>query len=265
MSIIVGSCKKNIPNNYLSANEKNLVIHNLQRTIESCGVHVKTIEHKMDEILWLRDIFVIIDNKCIICNLTTVDSMSKDRSMEYFSVVRHLFSKYKLEYLPNDVKLEGGDIIENGDDIFVGIGERTNEAALDYIQYLFPTKNVIPIRHTDMHLDCVLSVISMNRILFSKRRTYFEKNGYMSKYTLYDIDTDSEDGYGDNDKLVTNFLIVGNNVIHSQRRENKKVIDLLKQFGYRVHIVDIKDIWKEGGGIRCMTQWSQKMSEQIIY
>lgn len=260
MSIIVGFCKKDIPHNYLSANEKNLVIRNLKGTIESCGVHVKTVDdHKMDEILWLRDIFVIIDNKCIICNLTTMDSMRKDRSMEYFSVVRHLFAKYKLEYLPNDVKLEGGDVIENGDDIFIGIGERTNEAALDYIQYLFPTKNVIPIRHTDMHLDCVLSIISKNRILFSKRRTYFEKNAYMSKYTLYDIDE------GDEGKLVTNFLIIGNNVIHSQRRENKKVIDLLKQFGFTVHIVDIKDLWKEGGGIRCMTQWSQKKGDQFIY
>lgn len=256
MSIIIGSSKNNINNNILSFSAKQKIIDSLGEKIKSLGVDVITADHNMDEIIWLRDIFVIIDNKCIICNLTKKDSIGKDRSDEYRSIVS-LFSKYTIVYLPNDVKLEGGDIIQNGDDIFIGVGERTNEEAVDYLQYLFPMKNIISIIHSDMHLDCVLSIVHHNTILYSGKRTYIEHTDYMKKYILHDIDDDT-DGI-----LVTNFLTIGNNIIHNNRKENKKVINILKTLGYFIHYIDIEALWKEGGGIRCMTQWIEKTNQTI--
>ena len=257
MSIIIGSSKRNVKHNSLSFVSKQKIIDDLGNKIRTLGVDVIETHHNVDEVIWLRDIFVIIDNKCIICNLTSNDSIGKDRRTEFLSIDSSMLSKYTIVNLPSDVKLEGGDIIQNKDDIFIGIGERTNEEAVDYLQYLFPMKNIIPVIHTDMHLDCVLSIVSTNTILFSGKRTYIEQNEYMKKYTLYDIDDDT-DGI-----LVTNFLIIGNNVIHSNRKENRKVIDILQNLGYTVHIVDIKNLWKEGGGIRCMTQWIQKTKQEI--
>ena len=257
MSIIIGSSKRNVKNNSLSFVSKQKIIDDLGNKIRSLGVDVIKTQHNVDEVLWLRDIFVIIDNTCIICNLTSNDSIGKDRRNEYLSLDSYLFSKYTIVNLPSDVKLEGGDIIQNKDDIFIGIGERTNEEAVDYLQYLFPMKNIIPVIHKDMHLDCVLSVVSPNTILFSKKRTYIEHCENIKKYTLHDID-DETDGI-----LVTNFLIIGDNIIHSNRRENHTVIYILKSLGYNVHYVDIEDLWKEGGGIRCMTQWIQKTKQKI--
>lgn len=257
MSIIIGSSKRNVKNNSLSFVSKQKIIDDLENKIKSLGVDVIKTQHNVDEVLWLRDIFVIIDNTCIICNLTSNDSIGKDRRTEYLSIDRDLFSDYKIVCLPSDVKLEGGDIIQNKDDIFIGIGERTNEEAVDYLQYLFPMKNIIPVIHTDMHLDCVLSVVSPNTILFSGKRTYIEHSENIKKYTLHNID-DETDGI-----LVTNFLIVGNNVIHSKRKQNKKVIYILRSMGYTIHFVDIEDLWKEGGGIRCMTQWVRKAKQDI--
>ena len=258
MSIIIGSSKRNIENNLLSFSSKQRIIDDLGHKIKSLGVDVIITEHNMDEILWLRDIFVIIDNKCIICNLTKKDSIGKNRSTEYLSIINKLFHKYMIVYLPNDIKIEGGDIIQNGDDIFIGVGERTNEEAVEYLQYLFPMKNIISIIHTDMHLDCVLSIVKSNTILYSKKRAYIKHNDYMKKYTLHNID-DETDGI-----LVTNFLIIGNNIIHSNRKENKTVLNILKTVGYSIHYIDIDALWKEGGGIRCMTQWIEK-TNQIIY
>lgn len=257
MSIIVGSSKRNVKNNSMSCVSKQKIIDDLGNKIRSLGVDVIKTQHNVDEVLWLRDIFVIIDDTCIICNLTNNDSIGKDRRAEYLSIDSYLFSKYTIVNLPSDVKLEGGDIVQNKDDIFIGIGERTNEEAVDYLQYLFPMKNIIPVIHTDMHLDCVLSVVSPNTILFSGKRTYIEHSECIKKYTLHDID-DKTDGI-----LVTNFLIIGNNVIHSKRKENKKVIYILRSMGYIIHYVDIKELWKEGGGIRCMTQWVRKAQQDI--
>lgn len=259
MSIIIGSSKRNVKNNSLSFDSKQKIIDDLGNKIRALGIDVVKTRHNLDEVLWLRDIFVIIDNTCIICNLTSNDSIGKDRTKEYLSIVwdSSWFSKYTIVNLPNNIKLEGGDIIQNKDDIFIGIGERTNEEAVDYLQYLFPMKNIIPVIHTDMHLDCVLSVVFSNTIIFSGKRTYIEQSEYMKKYTLHDID-DETDGI-----LVTNFLIIGNNVIHNKRKENKKVLDILRSIGYIIHFVDIHDLWKEGGGIRCMTQWVQKARQDI--
>ena len=258
MSIIIGSSARNVKNCHLSCVSKQKILNNLADKILSLGVNVIKVKHNVDEILWLRDIFVIIDNKCIICNLTKKDSIGKDRSKEYYTIASNLISKYILIYLPDDIKLEGGDIIQNGNDIFIGIGQRTNEKAVDYLQFIFPTKNIIPVIHKDLHLDCVLSVVSLDTILYSGKRTHIDYSEYIKKYTLYDIDDDETDGI-----LVTNFLLIGNDVIHSNRRENKKVVDILKDLGYTVHFVDIKELWKEGGGIRCMTQWIKKTDQEI--
>lgn len=119
MSIIIGSSKKNVKNNHLSYSLKQRIIDDLGNKIKSIGVNVVTIQHNTEEILWLRDVFVVIDNKCIICNLTRNDSIGKDRSVEYLSITRSLFSKYTIVHLPNDVKLEGGDIIQNGNDNYL--------------------------------------------------------------------------------------------------------------------------------------------------
>ena len=111
-----------------------------------------------------------------------------------------------------------------------------------------------------MHLDCVFSVVKNNKILYSKRRLDVGDIQGLNHYDCVNIDDDF-DGI-----LTTNFLIVNDNVIHNQRqRENSTVIKLLQDLGYMIHYVDIGNLWKEGGGIRCLTQWFINPENQVTY
>lgn len=267
MSIILGYSNSDPEHNVINYQYKNVIIDRLENVLTNLKVNVIRTQgdENNKEVLWIRDIFFIIDKTCIICNLTTKDSINKNRAQEYKTIINKLISSYKIEFLPEEIRLEGGDVIQNDNDIFVGVNERTNKKAISHLQYLFPTKNIIPIRHNDMHLDCVFSVVKNNVILYSRRRTHAsdiqQLNCYGSiGYDCVNID-DEHDGI-----LATNFLIINDNIIHNQReKENSTVIRLLRDLGYTIHYVDIGDLWKEGGGIRCLTQWFTKLEKQLIY
>jgi N-dimethylarginine dimethylaminohydrolase len=113
-----------------------------------------------------------------------------------------------------------------------------------------------------MHLDCVFSVVKNNTIMYSESRVLdtIESSLKIYGYNCINID-DDYDGI-----LSTNFLIIREHVIHNQRvKENATVIQQLIKLGYVIHYVDIGDLWREGGGIRCLTQWFTKLEHQLIY
>ena len=266
MSILIGSSNNSPSYAYLTSDEKNTILDSIQNKIETVSkVKVKRIQKDNEEILWVRDIFVIIDNVCLICNLTKLDTLSKDRSNEFHEIVKYIlkYTTYKLHYLPKGISLEGGDIIQNNNDIFIGMNKRTTKKAYQYLKRIFPTKNFIPVLHKDLHLDCVLTILKNNTILYSKKRILnSDAENFLINLKLYktiNIDSDNT-----NDSLLTNLIIIGNNIIHSSRVLKTKTFDIIEELGYNIHTVDIKDLWKEGGGIRCLTQWIDYPTEQLI-
>ena len=142
MSIILGYSNSDPDNHIISYTHKNSIIDNLEKILSNLKIKVirASYSSEITEVLWIRDIFLIIDKICIICNLTTKDSIKKNRSQEYKTVIYELMSSYKIEYLSDDIRLEGGDVIQNDNDIFVGVNERTNEKAISYLKYMFPKK-----------------------------------------------------------------------------------------------------------------------------
>lgn len=53
--------------------------------------------------------------------------------------------------------------------------------------------------------------------------------------------------------LGTNFLFLDENNILVEKRFTP-IINIPKQFNFNIITIDLKDIWKEGGSIRCLTQ-----------
>ena len=79
MSILVGDCNINIDGYYLTCNDKKVVIKDIRNIL--CRLDIKVItsqQRTLDEIIWIRDIYVPIDNVYLKCNLTTKDTMNQD-------------------------------------------------------------------------------------------------------------------------------------------------------------------------------------------
>ena len=134
MSILLGYLNKNIKDYQVSSKNKNKVINNLEIQLTKLGIKVKKIKGNGDELIWIRDIFILIDDTYFILNLTNDDTMNRNRKNEFNEVINYLDKKYNIEYLPKNIYLEGGDIIINNKDIFIGINKRTSIKAVEYFQ-----------------------------------------------------------------------------------------------------------------------------------
>jgi N-dimethylarginine dimethylaminohydrolase len=131
---------------------------------------------------------------------------------------------------------EGGDFIQIKNYIFIGIGSRT-------------TIKIVPIHHTGLHLDCCLCIVG-KRIFYDGK--YIENiTSIPNRFKIVDIASIVDSGK----YMATNFLQVGNTLIMSGIKKNKRFRQMLRNIGYKIILVDTRNIWKEGGSIRCLTQW----------
>ena len=246
--IVIGYSNKAPANSICTAIEKENILDNIKEIITR-HTNVEVIKlNGIDEVLWVRDLFFTLEGKCIICNCTQSDSIMKDRSRETQSIIPLIKAEgFLIVEPPESVRLEGGDVIQNGNDLFVGVNQRTNYEAVQFLSESFKQVNVVPVRHNDMHLDCVMTVVK-NTIFYSRRRVNESDLRAIVGYDLIDID-DETDGI-----LSTNILIIGDHIFHSDRIQNTTIIQRLSAMGFNIHTIPYGRLWEEGGGIRCLTQ-----------
>jgi N-dimethylarginine dimethylaminohydrolase len=91
------------------------------------------------------------------------------RAAEYSMIEHHVRAVAEVVITPPEsVILEGGDVVLHRDVIFVGVGRRTNQSAVDFLEEQFPKRQIVDIdlvhgtrdAHSDvLHLDCVLAPV----------------------------------------------------------------------------------------------------------
>ena len=149
------------------------------------------------------------------------------------------------------IKIEGGDIIQMDNVIFVGIHQRTNIFGYRWLKKIFPNKKIIKINHTALHLDCCFSILPNKIILYSKK--YINNLPYFC-YTNFNCINVDDIIVGDTN-LSTNFLFLDKNTILIDNQYRfKNVRKLLKKLDFEIIIVNLQKMWKYGGSIRCLTQ-----------
>lgn len=145
--------------------------------------------------------------------------------------------------------IEGGDVIIDGDTIFVGISDRTNETAIDHLRNLLPKFEIItiPFKEKYLHLDCVFNVLSPSEALvYSHALDSKDYDMLKSRYELIEVSREEQFTLG------TNVLSIGNKRVFSLP-VNKHVNGELRRRGFKVIEVAINEIIKSGGSFRCCT------------
>lgn len=256
MSILLGNCNDNIENHYVDCAGKQRVIKDIRSALHRLGVKFDTVRkikngdnNSNNEILWIRDIFVPVDNIYIKCNLTKNSTMNTDRSKEFEHIHPYLDTNKPVVKMPNSIPFEGGDFIECDNYLFVGIGQRTSIQIVDRLKRLFPNKGIIPIHHSALHLDCCFCALQNKTVFYDSK--YIQKIELPRLFTCYDISPIADSGK----YLATNFIQVGNTLVMSNTKQNATFRKILRKLGYSLVLINIGDLWKEGGGIRCLTQW----------
>ncbi|MFS0777232.1 dimethylarginine dimethylaminohydrolase family protein [Neobacillus sp. 3P2-tot-E-2] len=216
------------------------------RTLESNGIEVVLLPYhkKFPEQVFTRDIGFTLGQTIFVAK------MAHDIRIGEEDVLKQWLDDEEMSYfnLAED-RIEGGDVIIDGETIYVGLSNRTHQEAVEHLQSLLIQYNVkaIPFKEKYLHLDCVFNVISPDTaLIYRPALTKEDIELFSSRYELIEVSEEEQFTLG------TNVLCIGNKKILSLPI-NKQVNQNLRNRGFEVIEVDISEIIKSGGSFRCCT------------
>ncbi len=216
--------------------------------------------------IFTRDIGFVIDDVFIKANILP----DRERELDAIQYIIDQINPVKVVRPPEEVHIEGGDVMLWNNYIFVGtykgsdyknyITARTNWQGVEYIKQLFPNKIVkefdlvkskIEARDNALHLDCCFQPIGKNKGIiyksgFREEMDYMYLVNLFGKENLFHITRD-EMYY-----MNSNVFSIDENVVVSERnfiRLNK----WLRENNFIVEEIPYAEIAKQEGLLRCST------------
>jgi N-dimethylarginine dimethylaminohydrolase len=216
--------------------------------------------------IFSRDIAFVIQNKLVHANILP------DREKE-FKAIQHVIDDIKAEniiYPPEEVHIEGGDVMPWNDYIFVGtytgsdypdfITARTNAAAVEFLREQFPNKIVksFELRKSNtnakenaLHLDCCFQPIGKNKAILHKNGFLIEDEyhwlvNYFGEENIFEISADEM--Y----QMYSNVFSISPKVIVSEKSFTR-LNHWLRDQEFIVEEIAYTEIAKQEGLLRCST------------
>ena len=244
-----------------------LEIEGLAEKLKSLGVEVyrpELIENYNQ--IFSRDIGFVVDDTFVYSNILP------DRQDELGAVkpILDLFDPIKILSPPEEVHVEGGDVMPHKEFLFVGtylqrdyrsyITARTNKAALDWLSETFKHREVKAFElkksntnpYTNaLHLDCCFQPVGEKYAIIHKDGFLHEKDAewlinYFEKENVFEIS--AEEMYAMN----SNIFSVAPDLVISDVRFNR-LNHWLGDKGIRVEAIPYGEIAKQEGLLRCST------------
>jgi N-dimethylarginine dimethylaminohydrolase len=216
--------------------------------------------------IFSRDIGFVIDDIFIKANILP----DRERELDAIKYILDKIEPAKVKRPPEEVHIEGGDVMLWNDHIFIGtykgsdykdyITARTNMAGVNYIKELFPNKIVkefdlvkskIEPRDNALHLDCCFQPVGKDKGIIYKSG-FREEADYMylvklfGKENLFHIDR--EEMY----HMNSNVFSIAEDVVISEKNFTR-LNNWLRQNGFTVEEVPYAEISKQEGLLRCST------------
>ncbi|MET7028372.1 dimethylarginine dimethylaminohydrolase family protein [Sediminicola luteus] len=216
--------------------------------------------------IFSRDITFVIEDKLIKANILP------DREIE-IEAIKHVLDEIPQENIitpPEDVHIEGGDVMPYGDYIFIGtysgadysdyITARTNKAGVEFIRSLFPNKKVksFELRKSNtianenaLHLDCCFQPVGKDMAIIHKNGFLVEEEylwlvNFFGKEKVFEITKDEM--Y----HMYSNVFSISPDVVVSERNFTR-LNNWLREKGFTVEEIPYAEISKQEGLLRCST------------
>jgi len=215
--------------------------------------------------IFSRDIAFVIENKLIKANILP------DREKE-FTAILHVLEYIDPECIinaPEEVHVEGGDVMPWNDYIFVGtytapdypdwITARTNKEAVEFLRERFPHKKVKSFelrkskdaRENALHLDCCFQPLGKGKAILHKNGFLVEEEyqwlvDFFGKENVFEIA--SEEMY----QMFSNVFSISPEVVVSEKNFTR-LNDWLRTQGFMVEEIPYAEIAKQEGLLRCST------------
>lgn len=216
--------------------------------------------------IFSRDIGFVIDDIFVKANILP----DRERELDAIQYVIDQINPQKVVRPPDDVHIEGGDVMLWNDHIFIGtykgsdyksfITARTNMQGVNYIKNLFPNKIVkefdlvkskIEPRDNALHLDCCFQPVGKNKGIiykagFREEADYLYLVDLFGKENLFHIER--EEMY----YMFSNVFSIAENVVVSEKKFTR-LNNWLRSQNFIVEEIPYAEISKQEGLLRCST------------
>lgn len=216
--------------------------------------------------IFSRDIAFVIEDKLIKANILP----HREEEFEAILHVLEYIAPENILYPPDEVHIEGGDVMPWNDHIFIGtytghdypdyITARTNWEGVEYIRKMFPhkkvksfelKKSIVNPKENALHLDCCFQPVGKDQGIICKEGFLIEEEyqwlvDYFGKDKLFEITVDEM--Y----QMFPNVFSISPEVVVSERNFTR-LNNWLRDQGFTVEEIDYAQISKQGGLLRCST------------
>ena len=216
--------------------------------------------------IFARDIAFVIDDIFVKANILP----ERDWELDAIQYVIDQIDPKKVVRPPEEVHIEGGDVMLWNDHIFIGtykgsdyrdyITARTNVEGVAFMKDLFPNKIVkefdlvksrIEPRDNALHLDCCFQPVGKNKGIIYKSG-FREESDYMYLVKLFGKDNlfhiTREEMY----HMNSNIFSISEDIVISERNFTR-LNTWLRKNGFTVEEVPYAEISKQEGLLRCST------------
>ncbi|MBT8293106.1 MAG: amidinotransferase [Eudoraea sp.] len=216
--------------------------------------------------IFSRDIAFVIEDKLIKANILP----HREEEFEAILHVLEYIAPENILYPPEEVHIEGGDVMPWHEYIFVGtytghdypdyITARTNWEGVEYIREMFPHKKVksfelrkciVNPKENALHLDCCFQAIGHDKGIIHKNGFLIEEEyewlvSHFGRENLFEI-TDEEMYH-----MFSNVFSISPDVVVSERNFTR-LNNWLRDQGFTVEEIPYAEVSKQGGLLRCST------------
>jgi dimethylargininase len=209
-----------------------------REALESLGCQVVTLPAKeeLPDAVFVEDVAVVLDEIAVL-GRPGIPS----RRPEVTSVAGVLQDYRSLVSIEPPGTLEGGDVLQVGKMIYVGLSGRTNQAGIDQLRgflsgYGYTVKDVEV--NGCLHLKSALTQVAGETLLINPRwvdQADFKGLGF--------IEVDEKEPY------AANALLIGSNVIYPMSFPRTQ--ERLAKQGISVSAVDVSELQKAEGAVTC--------------
>ncbi|MEI2664460.1 dimethylarginine dimethylaminohydrolase family protein [Rossellomorea sp. LJF3] len=198
---------------------------------------------EFNEQVFTRDIGFTIHDQFFVA------SMNTDVRRGEVKTLKHWLDENEVPHNELLHSIEGGDVLVDEDNIWIGVSGRTNQLAIQSLRnQLTPyTVHELPLREDILHLDCVFTIISSEWALVYPPA--FSKEDLETIKKHYNIITVTDE---EQFQMGPNVLAIGDKKIISLT-QNQALNERIRAEGFDVIELDLSEIIKSGGSFRCCT------------
>jgi dimethylargininase len=205
--------------------------------LKTAGLTVEILEPLDDfpDSVFIEDDAVILNGRAVLCSMKEAS-----RQGEVSYLADSLQSRIPMLRLQAPVFIDGGDVLQMEDTVFVGQSQRTNTKAIDALQSL-TSKQVVPVQvKKGLHLKTSVSTLGGNLLVLNPSQIATQP---FRNFEWIEV--------GEEEAYAANCLAVGKHVILPAGFQ--KLEQRIQAHGFLTLPVDMSEFQKTDGGVTCLS------------